>query len=133
MKINLCVNFTYMKIVTAKHIITLLFIAISLNTIAQDSTKNSSIKITAANNDTVGRSAAFKETYRLMRLNFVSGTMYFSGDGFTNVVTVDLKTASPRNCFSRCIPGSIITIEHAIYKNPDGTLSKPITEIIKEE
>lgn len=63
---------------------------------------------------------------------FLSGTIYFSGENFPNVIVATKKDfPSLQNYFGRCAPGSIITFENCIYKNPDGTLSKPLTKTIK--
>lgn len=64
--------------------------------------------------------------------SYLSGNIYFSGTNFTNVITVTKKDffLLP-NYFGRCAPGSIITFENCIYKNPDGSLSKPLTKTIK--
>jgi hypothetical protein len=75
-----------------------------------------------------------KQLYELMKKEFTSGVIYFSGNGFTNVITVSKKDfPSLANLFARCVPGSVVTFENCIYKKPDGTLSKPLFKSIKLE
>ncbi|MEI9956817.1 MAG: hypothetical protein WDM90_11060 [Ferruginibacter sp.] len=72
------------------------------------------------------------ELFDLMKKDFISGTIYFSGENFPNVVTVNIKNnLSAKTYFNRCTPGSKIAFENCVYKNADGTLSKPITKMIK--
>ena len=88
----------------------------------------------SGNNSSIVRSAAYKEFIELSKLNFISGTVYFSGENFANVVIVYINsTTSLKNLMDRCGPGSIIAFENCIYKNADGTLSKAITKMIKLE
>jgi hypothetical protein len=63
---------------------------------------------------------------------YISGTIYFSGDGFPNAIRVDAKDSIRVNDFvSRCKPGSIITFDNCIYRTSDGKLSKPVNKSIK--
>jgi hypothetical protein len=65
---------------------------------------------------------------------FISGTIYFSGTYFPNVVIVFKNDfVSLQKHFQRCAAGSIINFDNCIYKNPDGSLSKPLTKTIKLE
>lgn len=65
---------------------------------------------------------------------FLSGTIYFSGNSFPNVITVTKKDfPSLPNLFARCTPGSVITFENCVYKETNGTLSKPLSKSIKLE
>jgi hypothetical protein len=75
---------------------------------------------------------ANKELAELMEKNFISGTVYFSGNGFPNVLVVRRNEfLTLKNIFSRCVPGSIVSFENCIFKNADGTLSKPVTQSLK--
>jgi len=74
-----------------------------------------------------------KELFQLMKKEFVYGTIYFSGANFPNVVIHTVKKNEPVNLFMRCASGSIIAFENCIYKNDDGTLSKPFTKTIKQD
>ena len=74
------------------------------------------------------------EILELSKKSFISGTVYFSGANFPNVLTVyggeyDLL----KNLIGRCGPGSIISFENCIFKNADGALTKPLTKSIKLE
>lgn len=65
---------------------------------------------------------------------FISGTIYFSGNGFSNVITVTKNNySSLSNLANRCIPGSIVTFENCVYKELNGSLSKPLFKSIKLE
>jgi hypothetical protein len=79
-------------------------------------------------------SKAVKEVKKLMALDFVSGTIYFSGENFVNVILTKPKGVnSLKTYYDRCGPGSIITLDNCVYKKFDGTLSKPITQSLKLE
>ncbi len=74
------------------------------------------------------------EILELSKKSFISGTVYFSGANFPNVLTVytgeyDLL----KRLLLRCSPGSILSFENCIFKNTDGTLTKPLTKSIKLE
>ncbi len=89
-------------------------------------------------NDSSSSQKVIKETtkqlYELMKKEFISGKVYFSGSGFSNIITVTKKDfPSLSNLFARCAPGSVITFENCIYKEPGGTLSKPLFKSIKFE
>ena len=80
------------------------------------------------------KSQAAQEVEKLKALNFISGTIYFSGAGFQNVTTVNSRDTSL--LFKYCgwsMPGTIITLDNCIYKNQDGSLSKSLTKAIKLE
>lgn len=77
-------------------------------------------------------SEANRELAELMKKNFISGTIYFSGNGFPNVLVVQRHEFSTlEKIFGRCVPGSIVSFENCICKNADGSLSKPVTKSIK--
>ncbi|WP_462254958.1 hypothetical protein [Ferruginibacter sp.] len=74
------------------------------------------------------------EIFELSKKIFISGTIYFSGENFHNVLTVHTgENDLLKNLIARCSPGSIISFENCIFKNTDGTLAKPITKSIKLE
>ena len=53
----------------------------------------------------------------------VSATVYFSGAGFTNVVTTSINgnsLASIQNYMQRCTPGSVVTFDNVKVSGPDG-------------
>jgi hypothetical protein len=69
-------------------------------------------------------SHSFAELVRLINLNFVSGSVYFSGTYFPNVVRIsgsEINTAK-KYLFARSAPGSTISFENCIYKNEKGVL-----------
>ena len=54
----------------------------------------------------------------------VSATVYFSGAGFTNVVTTSINgnsLASIQSYIQRCIPGSVVSFDNVKVTGPDGT------------
>lgn len=80
------------------------------------------------------KSQAVQEVEKLLVLKFISGIVYFSGAGFTNVLSVkatDTSTLYKSYALSR--PGTIITLDNCIYKNTNGNLSGPINKSIKLE
>jgi hypothetical protein len=79
-------------------------------------------------------SKAVQEVRKLLALDFVSGTIYFSGTNFINVISATPKGInSLKSYYDRCGPGSIITLDNCIYKNFNGTFSKPISKSLKLE
>jgi hypothetical protein len=69
---------------------------------------------------------------QLTQLEFISGTVHFSGTNFHKVVTSTLKKntgAVLSSFFAKCVTGSKITFEKCIIKGSDGktrTLHKSI-------
>jgi hypothetical protein len=77
-------------------------------------------------------SKARQEIDSLKKLNFISGTIYFSGDGFTNVASAKVVDKARMGIyFGRSVPGTTITFENCIYKNPNGSLSQPLNTSVK--
>jgi hypothetical protein len=75
-----------------------------------------------------------KELKKLINLNFISGTVYFSGTYFPNVlITYPKGIESLNTYFKRCAPGTIVVFENCIYKNEDGSVSKPLSKSFKLE
>jgi len=99
-----------------------------------DSTTFSSLLFTHQfKTDTVSleNMAALKE--KLIQLDFISGTVRFSGAGFPSVASIELKNNSMKATsvfLNRCQSGSKITFEKSIIKNRDGTSSKPVNKSI---
>jgi len=53
----------------------------------------------------------------------ISATVYFSGAGFTNVVTTSINgnsLASIQSYIQRCIPGSVVSFDNVKVTGPDG-------------
>ncbi|MGF2413183.1 hypothetical protein [Ferruginibacter sp.] len=68
----------------------------------------------------------------LIKMKYVSGTIYFSGSNFTNVNTV--KASDPesiKSLYMRCGPGSIISFDNCIYKDSANKLSNPVFKSLK--
>lgn len=82
--------------------------------------------------DTEPKSNARHEIDKLKNLNFISGTIYFSGPGFTNVTSAKAGEKSKlETYYNRSMPGTTITLENCIYKNAAGSLSQPLNKSIK--
>ncbi len=78
------------------------------------------------------KSNAPQEINNLKNFNFVSGIIYFSGAGFTNVMVAKaIEKAKLETFFSRSAAGTIITLENCIYKYLNGTFSLPLNKSIK--
>jgi hypothetical protein len=81
---------------------------------------------------TLVQNSAKDEVDKLRMYNFVSGTIYFGGEGFLNVSSVNAKEKiTLNNFYDRCMPGSSITLDNCIFKNENGSLSEPISKNIK--
>ena len=79
-------------------------------------------------------SKTVQEVEKLREFKFVSGTIYFQGFGFKNVVSVKAQfNAALSKCFDRSGLGTRITLDNCIYKNPNGTLSSPLSKSFKLE
>lgn len=68
----------------------------------------------------------------LEKINFVNGTVYFSGAGFTNVIAVAF-TGGVRGLtdyLDRCVAGSQITFDPCRIKNNDGSIIKDFKKAI---
>ena len=60
-------------------------------------------------------------------IELTSGTIYFSGDNFQNVVKITINKENKsfiQSCFSICVPKSLITYENVFYKDYKGILHK---------
>ncbi|MGC4103362.1 hypothetical protein [Ferruginibacter sp.] len=65
------------------------------------------------------------EFRRLINLDFVRGTIYFSGANFSTIQQVfgkDMNTEKHK-VSERCAPGSVITFDNCVYKNEKGILT----------
>jgi hypothetical protein len=71
---------------------------------------------------------------RIFKLNLVSGTIYFGGNGFNYTIPIIIDPSKPYNwlgCLQMSRAGSIITFDQVIYKKDNGTLSIPFSDSIK--
>ena len=71
------------------------------------------------------QSASTIEFKRLSILNYRTGTIYFSGTNFLNVIIINIsKTNSKdlKSIFMRCAPGSVVTFENVTYQDKDNSL-----------
>lgn len=78
-------------------------------------------------------SESFKEVKRLQNLKYVSGTIYFSGTYFTNVLVCRLsknKSSFLTNSFDRCATGTIITLENVYYLDDENKVVGPLNKTV---
>lgn len=79
------------------------------------------------------KSQPVQEVEKLKALNFVSGTIYFVGFGFTNVSSTKASdTSTLYKYYDRSGPGTTITLDNCVYKNAKGILSN-ISKSVKLE
>jgi hypothetical protein len=72
------------------------------------------------------------EIKHLMKLNLVSGVVYFSGWDFHNVMIVSAQSGDLLyNCFRHTGPGSVIVFENSVFQNKDGSLMKPLNKTVR--
>ncbi len=80
------------------------------------------------------KSKAVQEVEKLKENIFSNGTIYFAGFGFPNVISVKAsETKTLYYYYSRSGPGTTIAYENCIYKNANGSLSKPLNKTITLE
>lgn len=78
------------------------------------------------------KSQAALEVEKLQSLKFISGTIYFSGFGFTNVLSAKASDSSTLyRYYARSGPGTTITLDNCILKNVNGSLSTPVSKSVK--
>ncbi|MBX2887795.1 MAG: hypothetical protein KF829_04010 [Ferruginibacter sp.] len=78
-------------------------------------------------------SESFIEIKRLQNLNYVSGTIYFSGTYFPNVQVCRVyknKSSFLTNAFERCAIGTKITLENVYYLDDDKKLVGPLNKTV---
>jgi hypothetical protein len=79
-------------------------------------------------------SQAVQTVNKLKAYDFVSGTIYFTGFGYREVVLVN---ASDRKTlyqyYNRSGPGTTIILDNCVYRNANGSLSGPLNQSIKLE
>jgi hypothetical protein len=78
-------------------------------------------------------SESFKELKRLQNLSYVSGTIYFSGTYFTNVLVCRVyknKSSFLNNAFDRCAIGTKVTLENVYYLDNDSKVVGPLNKTI---
>lgn len=79
-------------------------------------------------------SQAVQTVNKLKAYDFVSGTVYFSGEGFRSVESVNANDkAQLRRYYERSRPGTIITLDNCVYRNANGSLSSPLNQSFKLE
>ena len=94
--------------------------------------KKIELDVSAYNQNSEPKSKARQEIIGLKSFNFVSGTIFFSGYGFTNVIAAKVsEKAKLEMNYHKSGPGTTITLENCIYKNSNGTLSSPLNKSIK--
>lgn len=82
--------------------------------------------------DLDSKSNIIKEINKLREFNFISGSIYFSGSGFSSVTTIKaIDNSKLETNYLRCIPGTIITLENCCYKTLSGSISSPLNKSIK--
>src|SRR5204863_8953486 len=72
-------------------------------------------------------SASNNELERLINLDFRSGTIYFSGANFSNVISFFINPENlpdAKKYFDRCGPGSIITFDNVTFKDEQNSIKK---------
>lgn len=70
------------------------------------------------------KSKAVQQADELRSYKFISGTIYFSGFGHTNVSSAKASdTATLNKYYERSGPGTTITLDNCVYKNANGSLS----------
>lgn len=80
----------------------------------------------------IERNRTRQEIDNLKNFDFISGNIYFSGYGFTNVTAVKAVEKTKLDMYYyRSGPGTTITLESCMYKNGDGSISRPISKSIK--
>jgi len=74
------------------------------------------------------------EFHLLSNTFYFKGDIYFSGTNFPNVYIIHVATSQPSqylSLFAKAKAGTVITFENLIYRNEDGSLSKPFSKMIK--
>ncbi len=80
------------------------------------------------------KSQAVQELEKLIGLNFVSGTIFFTGFGFTNPLSTKASdTTILHKYYKMSRLGTIITFDNCIYKNANGSFSAPLNKSLKLE
>ena len=70
-------------------------------------------------------SPQYLEWKKLRNLNYLSGTIYFSGTYFPNVIVFSIqqgKNEELKKLFDRCAIGTVITFDNTSYKDDKGIL-----------
>lgn len=94
--------------------------------------KETNIDVTPYNNANINESKSRKEFSYLKSIKFMSGTIYFSGSGFPNIVSVKATDVNKLNSlYNICATGTTITFDNCIPKNIDGSVLKPITQTLQ--
>jgi hypothetical protein len=76
-----------------------------------------------------------QSTFHFLRNTYYfKGDIYFSGTNFPNVYIIHVAASPPsqyQSVFAKVKAGTIITFENVVYKDEDGSLSKPVSKTIK--
>jgi hypothetical protein len=78
-------------------------------------------------------SESFIEIKRLQKLNYVSGTIYFSGTYFPNVQVFKIGNDNLRSlnkAFDRCAIDTKINFENVYYKDDNNKMVGPLNTIV---
>jgi hypothetical protein len=73
-----------------------------------------------------------KELKKLSSFQYFSGAIYFSGQGFSTVLTIKANDrVFLEKAIARCVIGSIVTFENCYYKDVSSTKAVTINKSIK--
>lgn len=78
-----------------------------------------------ADRNIISSSPKYLEWVKLREFNYITGTIYFSGNYFRNVVAFRIqkdKSEELKKLFDRCAIGTVITFENTSYRNDQGIL-----------
>lgn len=79
-------------------------------------------------------SQAVQTVNKLKAYDFVSGTVYFSGEGFRRAESANANDkAQLHRYYNWSGPGTTITFDNCVYRNANGSLSGPLNQSIKLE
>jgi hypothetical protein len=72
-----------------------------------------------------------QEINKLREFNFISGTIYFSGNGFTNVSSANVNEKEKlETYYLRSRFGTTIVLDKCVYRTSNGSLSAPLNKSI---
>lgn len=79
-------------------------------------------------------SQAVQTVNKLKAYDFVSGTVYFSGEGFRRAESANANDkAQLHRYYNWSGPGTTITFDNCVYRNANGSLAGPFNQSIKLE
>ena len=99
------------------------------NSLSQNASSQRSLFVDFVSNnkkiDTLSSNDAVSFLNYIKVMNCLSGTIYFSGNGFSHVMSVHCRNnITLLKCLERCVPGSKLTLEKCAFER-DGEM-KPI-------